>query len=267
MKAKISSRKLLAAFLINIGIDKDKLETIYPVLDKKPKLPKAAFDEMLGKVVTDSETAAKVKAFMELDDVSDLDAIVEHDDAQQTAVDEMNKVFDLLAMMGVGDYCVFDPGIVRGLAYYTGVVFEVHDVVGDLRAVCGGGRYDNLLKDFGGPAVSGTGMGMGDCVLEILLREKGLLKDGQCATLQVDNFVAYTDMKLQKDAIKIAAQLREKGEATDISYKGGGLKKQLKQASNAGAKKCIILGKEFIEDKKLIVKDMTTGEQTLTDCL
>ena len=76
--------------------------------------------------------------------------------------------------MGIREYCVFDPGIVRGLAYYTGIVFEVHDIQGDLRAICGGGRYDNLLRDFGGPAISATGMGMGDCVLEILLREKGL---------------------------------------------------------------------------------------------
>ncbi len=261
IKAKISSRKLLAAFLVNIGIAESELETIYPVLDKKARLPGPAFDEMLGKVVRDAETCTKIKAFMELDDVGKLNDIVSHDDAQQAALDEIIKVFGLLKAMGISDYCEFDPGIVRGLAYYTGIVFEIHDAIGDLRAICGGGRYDNLLKDFGGPAVSGTGMGMGDCVLEILLREKGLLKDGQIATLEVDNFVAYTDMELQKNAIEIAAKLREKGEATDISYKGGSLKKQLKQASNAGAKKCIILGREFIEGKKLIVKDMTTGKQ------
>ncbi len=265
IKAKISSRKLLAAFLVNIGIAESKLETIYPVLDKKARLPEEAFDEMLAKVVKKSEAAAKIKAFMELDDADGTSDIVSDDEAQRAALKEINEVQSLLDVMGAGDYCVFDPGIVRGLAYYTGVVFEIHDVVGDLRAICGGGRYDNLLKDFGGPAVSGTGMGMGDCVLEILLREKGLLKDGQIATLQVDNFVAYTDMELQKNAIEIAAKLREKGEATDISYKSGSLKKQLKQASNAGAKKCIILGREFIEDKKLIVKDMTTGEQELVN--
>jgi histidyl-tRNA synthetase len=79
--------------------------------------------------------------------------------------------------MGVGEFCRFDMGIVRGLAYYTGMVFEVHDARRRARAICGGGRYDNLLSDFGGPKVTATGMGMGDCVLEILLREKGLLKD------------------------------------------------------------------------------------------
>ncbi len=264
IKAKISSRKLLAAFLINIGIEKDKLETIYPILDKKPKLPKEAFDEMLSKVVTDNVMTAKIKEYMKITDFAELKNVADMTDTNlHQAVHELISLEIILGNMGIGDYCVFDPAIVRGLAYYTGVVFEVHDAVGDLRAVCGGGRYDNLLKDFGGPAVSGTGMGMGDCVLEILLREKGLLKDGQIATLQVDNFVAYTDMELQKDAISIAAKLREKGEATDISYKSSSLKKQLKQASNAGAKRCIILGKEFIEDKKLIVKDMTTGEQEL----
>ncbi|MCK5563657.1 MAG: histidine--tRNA ligase [Planctomycetes bacterium] len=267
IKAKISSRKLLAGFLINLGIPEGQLDTIYPILDKKTKLPEAVFDEMLAKVISHKRTAAAIKEFMEFKDLSNISdyllEVIRNSDEGTEAEEELERLLDLLETMGVGDYCVFDPGIVRGLAYYTGVVFEIHDAVGDLRAVCGGGRYDNLLKDFGGPAVSGTGMGMGDCVLEILLREKGLLKDGQIATLQIDNFVAYTDMELQKDAISIAAKLREKGEATDISYKSGSLKKQLKQASNAGAKKCIILSKEFIEDKKLIVKDMGTGEQEL----
>ena len=68
----------------------------------------------------------------------------------------------LLNSMGIGDYYRFDQGIVRGLAYYTGNVFEIYDKASELRAICGGGRYDNLLKDFGGPAISATGMGMVD---------------------------------------------------------------------------------------------------------
>jgi len=105
-------------------------------------------------------------------------------DAELRGYAEIKSLFTTLDDMGVGDFCCFDPSIVRGLAYYTGVVFEVHDVVGELRAICGGGRYDNLLRDFGGPAIPATGMGMGDCVLEVLLRQKGLLSEqgawGRC---------------------------------------------------------------------------------------
>ena len=76
----------------------------------------------------------------------------------------------------LAEYCVFDPSIVRGLAYYTGIVFEVHDIQGELRAICGGGRYDNLLHDFGGPSIPRREWGWETVCLEILLREKGLLE-------------------------------------------------------------------------------------------
>ena len=261
IKAKISSRKLLAAFLINIGIAQNELDAIYPVLDKKARLPEAAFDEMLAKVVTDNAAAAKIKKFMQLDNADGTSKIAPDNDAQRAALEEINQVQSLLAKMGIADYCVFDPCIVRGLAYYTGIVFEVHDVVGELRAVCGGGRYDNLLKDFGGPPVTGTGMGMGDCVLEILLREKGLLKDDELAARNLDYFVAYIDTELQLKAVEISAALRTAGFATQFSYKGRALKKQLKQASAVNAKTCIIIGQEFTDSGELVVKDMATGEQ------
>ena len=139
------------------------------MLDKKPKLPADAFDEILDKAVGDPVKSDLIAKFMALSDVSQISAIAGANDKTAEAVKELDQLFGLLERMAIDDYCVFDPGIVRGLAYYTGVVFEVHDLVGDLRAIAGGGRYDNLLADFGGPKVTGTGMGMGDCVLEILL--------------------------------------------------------------------------------------------------
>jgi histidyl-tRNA synthetase len=104
-------------------------------------------------------------------------------------------------------------------------------------------------------------MGMGDCVLEILLREKGLLKDDQLAAQNLDYFVAYTDSELRLKAVEIIASLRSAGFATEFSYKGGSLKKQLKQASAVNAKICVIIGREFIDSNELVVKDMATGEQ------
>jgi histidyl-tRNA synthetase len=262
IKAKISSRKLLAAFLLDIGIDAGKLESLYPILDKKPKLSDDAFIEMLQKAVEDDAKTATIKKFMELTDISEIAGIFTPGDQAKIALDELAGLMDVLKQMSVGDYCVFDPCIVRGLAYYTGIVFEVHDAVGSLRAIAGGGRYDNLLGDFGGPKVSGTGMGMGDCVLEILLREKGLI-DGDLPTKNLDYFIACLDNDLQPVSLQLAAQLRHAGFAADFSYKAVSLKKQLKQASAANSAKCVIIGEEYKEKSLLAVKDMKTSEQHL----
>ena len=263
IKAKISSRRLLAAFLLDVGIAADQLESLYPVLDKKPKLPTDAFDEILDKAVSDPVKSDLVRKFMALSDVAEISKLADVSVKTAEAMKELQELFALLETMGIADYCVFDPGIVRGLAYYTGVVFEVHDVVGDLRAIAGGGRYDNLLADFGGPKVTGTGMGMGDCVLEILLREKGLLKD-DIPTRKLDYFVACVNNELRDVAIETVARLRKAGFAADFSYKSVALKKQLKQAASANAGKCIIIGDEY-SDGKFVLKDMQTGDQQLIE--
>ena len=143
------------------------------------------------------------------------------------------------------------------------MVFEVHAVGGELRAICGGGRYDNLLRDFGGPDIPATGMGMGDCILAILLEEKGLLKK-QLPQRQLDYFVAYTDRQLSQKAIEITAKLRIAGVTAGFSYKSTNLSKQLKQASAQNAKQCIIVGDEF-KNNELVIKDMATGQQKLVD--
>jgi histidyl-tRNA synthetase len=165
--------------------------------------------------------------------------------------------------MGVWQYCDFYPSIIRGLAYYTGVVFEVDELMGELRAICGGGRYDNLLRDFGGPAIPATGMGMGDCVLEILLREKGLIEKN-LAQPKLEYFVACVDEQFFESVLSITAKLRRAEKSANFSYKCVSLSKQLKQASAQNAQKCIIIGEEF-NNNQLIVKDMDSGEQELVD--
>ncbi|GAI40450.1 unnamed protein product, partial [marine sediment metagenome] len=158
-----------------------------------------------------------------------------------------------------GDFCVYDPSIVRGLAYYTGTVFEVHDITGDLRAICGGGRYDNLLKQFGGPDISATGMGMGDCVLEILLREKGLL-DKKIPAKTLDYFIVYM-AQFGKQAWDAIEKLRSMGYSVNFSYKPSGLSKQMKEASAQNAKNCIIIGYDEIQKNEITIKNMQTGKQ------
>jgi len=263
--AKISSRRLLAALLKNIGIAEEKLESLYPILDKKTKIPVEAFVEMLEKEIDSPETIQAILKLMDIHSVNDIPDIVKLDEKAQESLDELKRVFAYLEKMGAEDWCRFDMSIVRGLAYYTGMVFEIHDKSGDLRAICGGGRYDNLLSDFGGPKVTATGMGMGDAVLEILLREKGLLTDDSLDIQKLDYFVACVDGDLFDEAVEITTKIRQKGYAANFSYKTNALKKQMKIADSMNAAKCIIVGGELKESGQLVIKDMATGEQILVD--
>jgi histidyl-tRNA synthetase len=136
-------------------------------------------------------------------------------------------------------------------------VYEIYDKASELRAIGGGGRYDDLLKQFGGPAIPATGFGIGDCVLGILLEEKGLFKP---KTKELEYFVACVNEDYKGEAVEITVQLRSEGFIADFSYKGGKLSKQLKLASDRGAKQCVIIGEEFNKNQ-LVVKDMTTGQQ------
>lgn len=262
--AKISSRTLLAALLLHVGIPEERLEVLYPILDKKAKLPPEAFEEMLAKEVPSAPVVKTILALLaahSADDILHIVPGVVSDAKAQAALEELQRLFGHLKAMGVSDYCRFDMSIVRGLAYYTGMVFEVHDALGDLRAVCGGGRYDNLLRDFGGPLLPATGMGMGDCVLEILLRERGLLTD-EMFKRKLDYYIACTDPQLVQKMLELAARFRSGGALVEFSYKTGNLGKQLKQADACGAQRCVILGQEYLAEQIILLKNMTTGEQS-----
>ena len=275
VKVRISSRRLLAAVLKGVGIPEKSLDSLYVLLDKKRKLPEETFKDLLQEQVLDPQQVKRIQDFMETRNVSDVKKVVQLNDEIDSAINEQALLVDHLQRMGLSGYYCFDPSIVRGLAYYTGMVFEVHSIGGELRAIAGGGRYDNLLKDFGGPELPGTGMGMGDCVLEVLLRDKGLL-DKRLPKRRLDYFIACVpgttfeqDIEEREptgedEVVRFVARLREKGFSTDFSYKFNNLGKQLKQASELNARRCIIIGEE-LKNNQLIIKDMTTGEQELMD--
>ncbi len=261
---KISSRKMLAAILQTIGIAANKLEDLYALLDKRSRLPQEAFEKMLTEQVANENKRKKILELMAVESIKQIGNCLQLSEPAKESVDELKRLFELLDVMGIADFCVFDIGVVRGLAYYTGIVYEIYDKASELRAIGGGGRYDDLLKQFGGPAIPATGFGIGDCVLGILLEEKGLLEK-QLPSRQPDYFVAFTDKQFFQKAIEITTKLRRAGLAANFDYKSANLSKQLKQASAQSAQKCIIIGAELSENNQLVVKDMTTGEQKLVN--
>jgi len=260
---RISSRKMLAAILQSIGFAETEPESLYVILDKRNKVPDDVFEKMLAEQVSDRDKRKALMELMSTKSLEQLGSLAGLSSSAVESIDELRRLFEWLEVMGVADFCIFDIGIVRGLAYYTGIVFEIYDKASELRAIGGGGRYDDLLKQFGGPAIPATGFGIGDAVLGILLEEKGLLKE-QLVGRQLDYFVAYVDGQFFQEAVRLAADLRRLGASADFSYKSAGLSKQLKQASAQSAKKCIIIGEEF-NDGRLVVKDLATGEQKTVD--
>jgi histidyl-tRNA synthetase len=260
---RISSRQMLAALLKSIGIAVNDLEPLYAVLDKRSKLPDEAFEEMLSEQVVDKEKRDKIIELMAVESIEQIGKSVELGETARKSVDELRRLFELLGAMGVAEFCRFDIGIVRGLAYYTGIVFEIYDKASELRAIGGGGRYDDLLKQFGGPNIPATGFGIGDCVLGILLEEKGLAQK-TLASWRPDYFVAFADGEYLEKAIEVAAKLRRRGCSASFSYRNTSLAKQLKQASAQKAVECVIVGSE-LEKGELAVKDMATGKQKLVN--
>jgi len=158
--------------------------------------------------------------------------------------------------LGYGDWCETDFRIVRGLAYYTGVVFEVHDRAGKLRAVAGGGRYDDLLKRLGGEDLPATGFGMGDAVLSELLRDKNI-ESGKNAGAEIFVVAESAEKAL---ALSIVGSLRRTGFSAD--YEPGFAKwgKQLELAEAKGARWALLVGREAKEGK-LGFKEISTRRQ------
>ena len=179
---------------------------------------------------------------------------------EKTAPAEMETLERFLALMGhkgLGDFVRFDPKIVRGLAYYTGIVFEAFDRKGKLRAIAGGGRYDNLLKLVSGVDLPALGFGMGDVVLGELLAERNLLpKPGR----QLDAYVVIVKEELRPQALKLVHDLREAGVACDYALTAAKVGKQFELAAAFGARHAVVIGDEWTQGVAT-VKNLTTREE------
>jgi histidyl-tRNA synthetase len=261
---KINSRSLLAELLKARGFQEERHQDIYMVLDKRDKLPTEAYEELVGKIVRNEAEQVDLYAIVQangeqgLRDIADM---VRHDAAGTAEVERLQRLMELLGKMGVAEYCTFDMSVVRGLAYYTGVVFEGFGRGGLQRAICGGGRYEQLIELLGGPPMSGIGFGTSDVVMLDVLTERQRLPAEARVSKRVDFYVIDADAERFDAVLEIVARLRAGGYAADFSYRRQAMGKQLKQASAAGAARAVIVGSEYGERKALTVKDLATGQQ------
>jgi histidyl-tRNA synthetase len=169
----------------------------------------------------------------------------------------LREVHKGVKALGYGGWCETDYRVVRGLAYYTGVVFEVHDRAEKLRAVAGGGRYDDLLKRLGGEDLPAVGFGMGDAVLAELLREKKMA----VAKVEGAEIFVVAEGSEQEMALGLVGQLRRGGFSADYDPGAGKWGKQLEMAEAKGARWALLVGREVAEGK-LGLKELATRKQS-----
>ena len=247
---RVSNRELIQGLLENIGVK--KIEDTLRVLDKKSKITPEDFEKELN--FLSKEQIKKINKFLESRKISDTKKLVNKKGKQ--AAEELEKLFSLLKIMDKDKYVEFSPEIARGLAYYTGTVFECFDKKGKFRAILGGGRYDKMVEQFGGQPCPATGFAMGDVVLELFLREKGLWND-ECEG--VDYYVAPVNADYIGKAVEIAQQLRKKN-SVDVDLMERKLGKQFSYANSINAKKVVVVGDET-KKGKVKVKDMNSGKE------
>jgi len=164
------------------------------------------------------------------------------------------------SLAALGREAVVDPGIVRGMDYYTRTVFEVHDPrLGARSAVCGGGRYDHLVRDLGGPDVGAVGFAIGFTSTLVAMAELELLPEPK--PTPVDAYVVAADPSCAREILRVADELRRAGVSADYDNEAKSVKAQMRGANRGGASVAVIVGPEELESGTVQVKALATGEQ------
>ncbi len=259
VRARVSDRRLLTAALTSAGVEKDEMPAVFAAIDKAGREPNDVTLGKIEKAVSSVEAGRAVGRMLE--NSRDLEALARDFTNSPDVLDEvacMREYMGFLNALGVGDWIDFDLSIVRGLAYYTGKVFELFDAKGEFRAISGGGRYDDLLSTIGGVDLPALGFGMGDVVLTELLRSRNLLPAPDLAT---EYWVASEDDSMLPDVMRVAGRLRAKSRSVEYALKSQTLSRQLKTASSAGVSRVVLLRRPDYDNGNVTVKTLADGSE------
>lgn len=249
VQLQVNDRELMDAELKQIGLDDTQKKELLRLIDRIDKLPVEVWDEMV------------LEAGLNEKQLSDIKALLDNKNLWQKS-DKLVRFFDILKNMGIDDYVTYNPRIIRGLDYYTGIVFEAHETQGEFRAILGGGHYADLVADVGGKPTPGVGFAMGDVVIMLVLEKYGLLPSETIdpKTLLLTVF----DESTLADSLRLAAELRQEGFKVIMSEPDK-LGKQFRFADRIGVRYVLVLGPSEIENGKVVVKDLKKGEQSELD--
>lgn len=256
---RYSDRRLLDAFMTEVGVQPEPW--VYAVLDKIPRLGaeptlesliKGGIPIDIAEQITKTLTNSRGQEIDRNEFFARLPNPGEHRD-------RLERLSSYLDAYGVGGFCRFDPRVVRGLAYYTGVVFEMYDRKGELRAICGGGRYDDLLEAVGGETLPAVGFGLGEAVLIELLEARDRLP---APSSRCDVFVIPVSANDRRAAVEVLTQLRGAGIAGDLALSDQSVAKALKRAAQASAHAAILIGERERKSGHPTFRELDTGNET-----
>ena len=247
---KLSDRSAWAIFIEQAGIDAEKTDAFLQVIDKLERDKPEKLNERLGELGTSLEA---VKEFID----------------SGTAESECESLQQILAELdarGMADFIRVDLSIVRGLAYYSGPVFEVFDIGKGMRAIAGGGRYDQLVQLVGGVDMPAAGFAMGDVVVTDLIRETSAANEQFEKAISeaeaIDAFVIIADEEQRSTGLKTVQQLREAGLQVNFSLTATKIAKQFQSAEQQGARLAVIIGAEYPE---ITIKDLAARTEVVCD--
>ena len=238
---RVNDRRFVRRMLASIDVSEQQERDTLACIDRLERDPTAGkqLAELLG-----AERAREIEAWCER--------------VPLERADELAPLLEACEDFDLGSYVEADFRIVRGLAYYTGPVWEIFDRGRKLRAVAGGGRYDALIGAFGGPDLPALGFGMGDVVLGELLRQRGIVPP---EVPRVEAFVVPIGAEMIRPARRVLARLRQRGVSADGPYASLKLAKGLRAAVAAGARRAILVGPEEWSEGEVRVRDLSSGEE------
>jgi histidyl-tRNA synthetase len=262
---RVNNRKLMEDFYTDLGLSEEQKTAFNKALDKKGKITEAEFYKIVEEKVNLPANQLKNIKSMLSDSQKFLDEMLSK---QSQGAQEVKDLLKLVEDQNLQSFVKFDPSIVRGLAYYTGIVFEQFDLnPQNTRAMFGGGRYNDLVSIFIDKSIPATGFGMGDVTFMDFLKSWNLLPELES---EIDYFIAWLpekDEKKQAEYLKtvnlLADKLRQNGQKVSVWLeKDSKLEKQLKYANNIGAAKALILGASELKNSTVTVKNFKTQTQS-----
>jgi histidyl-tRNA synthetase len=242
----VNNRRLMDSRVAALGISADKRGDVFRLIDRRDKMKPAEW------------VAFATEAGLTVDQLAGIEQMLGDTELWQ-ASDELRRFFAVLEAMGLRDYVRYDAGVIRGLDYYTGTVFEASLLNGSGRAILGGGRYDNLVSDVGGEPLSGVGFAMGDVMISVALRELGLIPKDVVTPAPV--LVTVFDEHGLVETMKMATELRSIGLCAAVYPELAKLPKQLKYADRMGMRWAVIAGPDELARGEVTVKDLSSRTQ------
>lgn len=253
---KINSRKLINDIMCKLEIPEDKWSSTCVLIDKLDKVSIDDLDSDLQSLGLKKEAVRQLLSYINTTDINDLKAVL---GSESQGVIDIENLLQLCGAYGIESWVKFDASVIRGLSYYTGVVFEGFDRSKQLRAICGGGRYDHLLESLGGESLPAVGFGFGDAVIVELLKMKGLLPDVSKGSVDVVVYAMTADLYAR--AINIATDLRNAGINVDLIFSNKKPKWVFQRGDKIGAAFVLMLAPDELKDDNFVLKDLSDGKQ------